>query len=698
MVGVTQREVCDGCGVGYDVSYTNCPYCGELSSRLITLEPLVYDTECYAAYWLFSALNPRTNVTHVFEMCDGHPLDVVGLRNLLTTYEMISFNGIHYDMPMVTYALSGATTEQLKAANDNLIVGQMKHWEFYRAYNLQEPTSISHIDMIEVAPGQASLKAYGGKMHTRKLQDLPYDPNAAIDEAKRAVLRMYCGNDLQVTLELFNTFQEQLALRVEMGEEYGIDLRSRSDAQIAEAVMKSIVPFKVKVPSIPAGTQFNYVPPEWLHFHTPYLQGILARMTTEPFFVTASGSVVASHANHLVDWGSDQLRLDVHGQWSKKPAGWQHELVRIGDTSYAMGTGGLHSTESCVTWLASPSKSLRLPDVAAYYPSLIVRLGIYPQQLGPIFAMTYAGWKATRDAAKIAKQKKKANTYKTLNNGTFGKLGSRWSIFFTPAGLLQVTLTGQLALLMLIEALESAGITVVSANTDGIVIYADRDLDWFADSVIQWWESITGFTMETTEFKLLAARDINSYISITADNELKLKGAFAPPEPGASGWPNPTGQICVDAVVAYLSCTDQNPKKALRDTIRACTDIRQFVYVRTVKGGGSYCPVPVLPKTNTLTAMREALGATVTGNDPEVRAQYELLRQHRISKTEYLGKVVRWIYSRNSQGCILTPEGNLVPRTTGCRPAMELPDALPVDIDYDWYMREAESLLTDVGL
>ena len=246
---------------------------------------------------------------------------------------------------------------------------------------------------------------------------------------------------------------------------------------------------------------------------------------------------------------------------------------------------------------------------------------------------------------------------------------------------------------MLIEALHSAGITVVSANTDGIVIYADRDLDWFADSVIQWWESVTGFAMETTEFKLLAARDVNSYLSITADDELKLKGAFAPPEPGASGWPNPTGQICVDAMVAYLR--DGIP---LRDTIETCTDIRQFVYVRTVKGGGSYCPVQVLPKTTTLTAMRAALGTTVTGNNAELREQYELLRQHRMSNTEYLGKVVRWVYVAGSQGCILTPEGNLVPRTTGCRPMMTLPDALPIDIDYDWYVREAESLLHDVGI
>jgi hypothetical protein len=255
-----------------------------------------------------------------------------------------------------------------------------------------------------------------------------------------------------------------------------------------------------------------------------------------------------------------------------------------------------------------------------------------------------------------------------------------------------MTLTGQFALLMLVEALESAGVTVVSANTDGLVLYADRDLDWFADSVIRWWETTTGFVMEMTDFNLVAAQGVNSYVALTTDNELKLKGEFAPPEPGASGWPNPTGQVCVDAVVAYLR--DGVP---LATTVYACTDVRQFVYVRTVKGGGSYCPVPVLPKSTTLTAMRAVLGITTKGDNDALRAQYEQLRRQRVSQTEYLGKVVRWVYVSGSQGCILTPEGNLVPRTTGCRPMMDLPDTLPADIDYDWYVREAESLLADVG-
>jgi len=57
-----------------------------------------------------------------------------------------------------------------------------------------------------------------------------------------------------------------------------------------------------------------------------------------------------------------------------------------------------------------------------------------------------------------------------------------------------------------------------------------------------------------------------------------------------------------------------------------------------------------------------------------------------------------WYYANGSKGCIVTPADGLVARTEGCVPMMELTDAVPADMDYDWYIREAESLLVDIGV
>jgi hypothetical protein len=202
-------------------------------------------------------------------------------------------------------------------------------------------------------------------------------------------------------------------------------------------------------------------------------------------------------------------------------------------------------------------------------------------------------------------------------------------------------------------------------------------MEWIRDDIIRWWESVTGFDMEMTRFKTLACRDVNSYIAITTDGSTKCKGAYAAPEPGASGWPNPTGQICVDAVTAYLQ--EGTP---VSETIRRCDDIRKFVYVRSVTGGGKFNEQPIPPKKVAKKYMPEGAGI------------YEAKRLLQLAQGEYLGKVVRWYYAERSKGCITyAASGNLVPSTAGCRPLMELPDVLPMDIDYEWYEKEAEGLL-----
>lgn len=643
---MTARLICESCNNGYPTTYSTCPHCAATSvfAHTVQLERRRMDTECYRDYWLCQFDNPP----QAFQLFPGHPLDIEGLRNALTTCTVVTFNGQHYDHPMVSYALAGATNSQLKDASDMIIQRNLKSWEFGRTFNINL-LDMDHIDLFDVAPGQGSLKMYGGKMHCKKMQDLPIDPGASIGLFDRPPMREYCGNDLDTTSGLERAMSSQLQLREEMSAEYGIDLRSKSDAQIAEAVLKKCLSFQVQRPSITPGAAFFYRPPSWLQFSTYYMHTVALRVINTPFFINRTGGVSPALENTLIDWGDDQQRLGDHGAWLNRPKGWKHELVTIGNTSYAMGTGGLHSTEQSTTWHAEGVRLLS-PDVAAYYPSLIVRLGVFPPQIGPEFQSIYAGWKTRRDEAKKAGKKKVANSLKTLNNGAFGKLLSSYSILYTPTEFIQITITGQLALLMLIDRFESSGIPVISANTDGIVVACPDLLDLKYAKIIEWWEQTTGFVMETTEFSILASRDVNSYVAITTEGDVKTKGAYAPPEPGASGWPNPTTQICVDAVIAYIK--DKTP---IAYTIAMCQDIRQFVSIRNVKGGGTW-------------------------------------------NGEYLGKAVRWYYALGDTCPIrYKSNNNKVAKTDGCRPLMELPDTLPTDIDYAWYIREAKDLLADMG-
>jgi hypothetical protein len=613
---------------------------------------LVFDCEVYKDYYLIAFKDIETGAISNFELYDGHPLDTATVMSILRNNLLASFNGRTYDMPLTMLACMGESNQRIKDASDTIIVKKLQYWtdefkqEFPEArYGRDE---FDHIDLIDVAPGQASLKIYGGRLHSRRMQDLPIDPSDSITPELRPKLVEYCGNDLQTTVDLYRTLTEQIDLRIRMGEQYGIDLRSKSDAQIAEQVIRGLVQKKtgnkISPPVFEPGTQFQYKAPEFVSFMTQQLRDVLSAIEASYFFIAGTGAVEMS---------------DVLAKTK----------ISIGSSVYRMGIGGLHSSETCAAHVAEGCR-IYDRDVTSYYPSIILKGGLYPKQMGPYFLTVYRGLFNGRIQAKasaralqkqieatsgdeaadlrkqLVVQQVKADSNKLSLNGSFGKLGSKYSSLYSPALLIQTTVTGQLCLLMLIEHLEACGIPVVSANTDGIVIKCPPHLEDTMLRVIWAWELVTGFETEETAYAAVYSRDVNNYIALKEKGGVKLKGAFAPP--GLQK--NPTCQICVDAAVDFLELG-----VPVESTIMGCTDVRKFVSVRKVTGG----------------AMK---------ND------------------EYLGRAIRWYYALGTEGVItMKSSGYTVAKTEGAKPLMVLPDVLPDDVDHGWYIREAKSILNDVG-
>ena len=606
-------------------------------------QTLVFDCEVYRNYFLLAVRNVDNGKTKTWELFPGSdPWPVAEVLGVLRKYRLVSFNGMRFDMPLITLACHDEPCEVMKAACDAIIVENLKHWddEFKRrfpcaSYNRD---SFDHIDLIEVAPGQASLKLYGGRMHSRRLQDLPIDPAAEITPAQRDQLRAYCLNDLQTTIDLFNTLKPQIELREHMSEQYGIDLRSKSDAQIAEAVIRSRVQErtgrKVQQNEVLPGTRFAYRKPEWIAFETDAMKEALSVVMESEFRVAYNGAL-------------------------EMPERLEKTNIIVGRSCYHMGIGGLHSTEECAGHAADGCLIVDR-DVASYYPSIILRCELAPENMGATFLSVYRGLVEERLAAKHAGEKVKADSLKIVLNGSFGKFGSPYSILYSPRLLIQTTITGQLALLMLIESLEQAGIGVVSANTDGIVIKCPADRQGDMARIVWLWELVTGFVTEDTHYSAIYSRDVNNYVAIKKGGGVKLKGVFAPT--GLAK--NATNAVCIKAVVDRIE-----RGVPVDQTIRACSDIREFLSVKRVAGGG-------------VVGAKRLAGKKFDGFD----------------NPQYLGKVVRWYYSVQSVGPIYyATNGNKVGRSDGAMPCMTLPDTLPSDIDYDWYINEARAILAGIG-
>lgn len=592
----------------------------QLQKGAVAKPTLVYDIEVYRDYFLIAFLNVDTGGIRHFEMFEGQPLDVATIRAILKRYRLVSFNGNNFDLPLVTLALGGADCAKIKSVSDRIIVHNIRPW----AMGI-ESVKCDHIDLIEVSPGFSSLKIYGGRLHCQKMQDLPIEPSESIAPEMRTVLRQYCENDLHTTQALYEKLLPQIELRERMGVQYGIDLRSKSDAQIAEAVIRLEVEKslnrKLKKVGDLSGTEFKYCAPEFVEFETPFMRSVLDTVLGATFVVMGNGQV-------------------------RMPEEIAKLKIRIGQSDYKMGIGGLHSMEKCEAHVADDETILVDRDVASYYPAIILNCGLKPAQMGEHFTHVYRSIVERRLKAKREGDSVVSDALKITINGSFGKFGSPYSILYSPTLLIQTTVTGQLSLLMLIEALESEGIAVVSANTDGIVIKCPVQKSNMLEFVVWEWEAKTGFVTEESRYRALYSRDVNNYIAIT-DKGYKAKGAYTP----AALQKNPTNEICSRAVVRYLQTG-----KPVEDTIRECDDIRMFVNIRTVKGGA-------------------------------------------LKGEEYLGKAVRWYYAQGETGTInYKVNGYTVPRSEGARPLMELPDSLPKDIDYDWYVREAYSILKSIGV
>lgn len=599
----------------------------ELVQAQINREILVVDCEVYMNYFLVAFASLTTG--KVFYLETTTVLDSESRAQLswvLAHFKTVSFNGLGFDLPILALALAGQSTDQLKFATNQLIQQQVKPWMVLRGQKVQ-PLQIDHIDLMEVAPLKASLKIYGGRLHVPKMQELPFHPDLVLTPDQITCVRWYCINsDLTATAFLYMELEPQIKLREQMSVKYGIDLRSKSDAQIAEAVINTeyrrLTGVDAPRTEIAPGTSYRYWVPDYVRFSTPELQKVLDTIRNADFVIGESGSPMM-------------------------PPTMKDLKVTVGTSTYQIGLGGLHSCEECRAVYGQAEKfGLSDVDCASYYPSIILNQRLSPAHLGDKFLDVYRSIVERRLKAKKDGNKVEADTLKITINGSFGKFGSKYSALYAPDLMLQVTLSGQLSLLMLIERLELAGIPVVSGNTDGILIKYPEEKRELMNSIIKQWEVETGFTTEETPYSAVFSRDVNSYVAVKTDGKAKTKGTYSE----ASLSKNPTNTICRDALIAFLTTG-----KPISATIRECRDIRRFLSVRTVKGGA-------------------------------------------VKDGAYLGKAIRWYASTVVTGEIIYAiNGNRVPLSENCRPLMELPATFPEDVDFARYEAETFAMLKEIG-
>lgn len=590
---------------------------------------LILDVESYPNYFLAGFKHVQSD-KYIFLEKDFNPRF---LSWLLHSFRTVGFNSISYDLVVLWASYVNRDPGFLKQITNDLIVYGKSKGELEREYGFKcyplEPRQ--HIDLINVCPLKGSLKLYAARLHCKRIQDLPFPDGEHLEDWQKDVVRDYNGNDLDNTDIIFKFCKERLELRESISIKYGEDLMSKSDAQMAEVVIpKEVAKLNGKWPKRPEiepGTAYKYSVPQYIKFVTPELQELLHKIKKAKFVVQDNGYIA--------------LPKELEGS-----------TVTINGTTFAIGIGGLHSQEKNIGYESDEENQLSDRDMVSFYPNILINGNLYPSTLGPNFLIVFKGFKDQRVIAKRNKNFTEDKGLKIFINGMSGKLSDVWSKMRSPDLTIQMTVTGQLTLLLFVEILTCNGFKIISANTDGIVIYHKRADNEKLHYWIKYFEQLTGFETENTEYAHYYARDVNAYFAVKTNGEVKVKGPYSEvgSQSGTQLDTNPITLICSDAIKLFLS-----KKVPFEETILNCKDITRFVTVRQVKGGA-----------------------------------------HKDS--EYLGKVVRWYYAKSEYGTInYVINGNKVPETEGAKPAMDLPSDFPNDINYEWYIDKCKEILYDIG-
>ena len=347
----------------------------------------------------------------------------------------------------------------------------------------------------------------------------------------------YNDNDVYIVAELIRMNQEEVLLRYRISEEYKVDVFSASRSTIADKVI-------VKLYSKYTGLH----PKAFIDTKTIRRKILVSEILSDK---------IAFSTPELNDILSGIRSLTLRGEKGE----FDREFTFMG-TSYTIATGGLHSNEIPAVYVEDDEHIIVDRDVASYYPNMIRSLKVCQKHLIPKawFRIADTIVDERLEHKHLAKDKslddKERDKHATAaaclkivaNAGIFGKMGSEKSFLCDKKAMYQVTINGQLFLLMLIEKLELAGIHVISANTDGIVTIVPRELEQTADDICHWWEKHLGLELEFTYYTKYVTEGVNSYLTIKRGGNNKFKGRMNPKmflEDLSKGYNSPIVAKCV---------------------------------------------------------------------------------------------------------------------------------------------------------
>ena len=525
----------------------------------------VYDIEIFPNCFSLTIKNTETKEFQFFELSNrkNNLVDLVPLF-LDKRYIFCGYNNIHYDNPIVNFIIEYKETLKKSTRLDieynlfqlsqTIIKGDLEKWKKWKYANNFETLDL--LTMLFSQKLRVGLKEMQVTMKYSNVQEYDGNFEAPIPEEDIPKMIQYNINDVNSTEELLYRCENDIKLRLNIEEEYGIKALNKDGVNLGMEILKTKYLEKthktwndIKDLRSPCNKiALNEIILPFIKFDNPILRDLLNEMKQQVVSPDRKGY----NKHFLMD-----------------------------NLEYSVGVGGIHSVNKPSIFIAKEDEVISDVDVASLYPSLIIEYGFYPPHLGKEFLEVYKGIKDERIEAKHNGNKLKNLTLKLSINGLSGNLQSEFSWCYSPKTVMRIRINGQLLLLMLAEKLISIGCQIIQANTDGLfVLRKKKDEQKFKDAC-KWWENLTKLELEEDRFERFYQFAINDYLGVLEGYKdsknpklLKKKGLFIDSVTLGKGM---QPMIIPKAINANLA--DNIP---VEETIRNCKDINEFITYQKV--------------------------------------------------------------------------------------------------------------------
>ena len=469
-----------------------------------------YDFECYKYDWLTVIINPiEQSVVRIAN--DKDKLE--DYYNKHKEQIWVSYNGRNYDQYILKTILLGADP---KNTSDWIILEGRKGWEYSTLFNTIQLYNYDCMNKFN------SLKQLEGFMGNDVQEtEVPFDIDRKLTAKEIAMTFDYCQHDVEQEMAVFlqtkNEFDAQMALL----KAFDLPLKyiGKTQAQLASIILGAVRQdlfdaWDIRMPETMQISKYKFV---------------------VDFFMNKK--------NH-----NEEAALDC----------------MICGIPHVIAWGGLHGAINQFQYTCKPDELLIMADVDQLYPTLMIRYHLLSRAVQDYDKFKFILSESLR--LKALKKKKEREPYKRICNITYGSEGDPNNAMYDPLHRKLVCVFGQVLMVDLLEKIEDFT-KLIQSNTDGVLLLIKAKDYEKLDDVVYQWEQRTGLHMSFDEYKTIIQKDVNNYIAIDFEGNVKSKGAYVKPLNELDNDLPVVNKALVDFMVHGIPVTQ---------TINSCSELKSF--------------------------------------------------------------------------------------------------------------------------